>query len=412
MKILIFTILILFVAVSITLFAVENPGYVMIARAPWSIEMPLTLFVPLLLLAYGGFYIAIRLVLRIWNIPQDVSHWKQEKQTRKARQSLNQAIISLTEGYWVKAEAQLLSSLHHSEVPVLHYLAAACASQGQNNIEKRDEYLSQALKSSPENNLAISMAQAHLQYIAKQYEQALATLSGLRKLEPEHKNILKLLMRVYLDLHDWTSLAELIPDLRRNNAINPNELAALELQTHRELMLLTLPSGSRSVLKKAWHAVPQSLRNHSEIIAIYVRHLIAQNEMNEAEKLLRQATNREWSDLLVELYGWALSTDPSDQLETAEGWLNTQPQNPALMLTLGRLSLHNKLWGKARDYMEKSVGIRATASACQELGRLLEQMGETEDALAYYRRGIELESGENVFLGNELTRVMKQSAMH
>ena len=412
MKTFLFIIVTLFIAVVATLYAIKNPGYVLLARAPWSVEMPLTLFVPIIVLAYGLFYASIRLISRLWKIPQDVARWRQDKKTKKARLALHQAIISLAEGNWIKSEAQLLAGLHNSEVPVLHYLAAACASQGQDNIEKRDEYLSLAHKSAPEHNFAIGMTQAHLQYQAKQYEQALATLSGLRKLEPDHSKVLKLLMQVYHDLYDWTSLAELIPELRRQNVIPSAEIGLLEFQTHRELMTLSLPSGSRAVLLKAWNAVPSSLRNHPELVAIYARHLIAQNDMIEAEKILRQAINREWNDLLVDLYGRAIGSDPGEQLEVAEGWLNTQPQNPTLLLTLGRLSLQNKIWGKARDYLEKSVTIRSTSKTCYELGRLLEQMGETENALNYYRRGIEIETGAQVTQGVLERAVLKQSAVH
>src|SRR6185436_5585027 len=59
MKLVVYILVTLFVATALTLAAIENPGYVLIARAPWSIEMPLTLFIPLLIvaffLAYGVF---------------------------------------------------------------------------------------------------------------------------------------------------------------------------------------------------------------------------------------------------------------------------------------------------------------------------------------------------------------------
>jgi hypothetical protein len=47
--------------------------------------------------------------------------------------------------------------------------------------------------------------------------------------------------------------------------------------------------------------------------------------------------------------------DPARQLQTAEGWLKDHPQDASLLLTLGRLSLQNRLWGKARDYLESSL---------------------------------------------------------
>ncbi|MFQ5936992.1 MAG: heme biosynthesis protein HemY, partial [Acidiferrobacterales bacterium] len=80
---------------------------------------------------------------------------------------------------------------------------------------------------------------------------------------------------------------------------------------------------------------------------------------------------------------------PSAQLETAEGWLSTRPDNPSLLLTLGRLSLQNELWGKARSYLESSAQRRPTAQTYRELAALMERLDEPDKALDYYRRGLE-----------------------
>jgi HemY protein len=45
-------------------------------------------------------------------------------------------------------------------------------------------------------------------------------------------------------------------------------------------------------------------------------------------------------------------------------------------LALGRLCLQNRLWDKARDYLEASLVQSRSASACAELARLLAHQGE------------------------------------
>jgi len=79
------------------------------------------------------------------------------------------------------------------------------------------------------------------------------------------------------------------------------------------------------------------------------------------ETLLRGALSRRWSDSLVELYGRVTAKDCARQLSSAENWLQEQPSNPVLLLTLGRLCLKNKLWGKARSYLEASIGAAPSA---------------------------------------------------
>lgn len=390
MRIVVVVIGALLVAVLATLYATEHPGYVLIARPPWSIEMSLTVFLLLFVAGAVLLFLALYLLVRLLRIPRDVSRWRDRRSARQARQSLTQGLVRLAEGNWAESEAQFLASMRHAEVPLLSYLGAACANQGHGNIEKRDEYLAGAHRAAPQHHLAIGMTQANLQYIAHQSEQALATLTELRNVAPRHKQVLKLLAQLYLELRDWTNLADLAPELRKQGVMTPKEIDALELRAHRELLVLTLPSGSLEVLKKAWNAVPKQLRRHPALIAIYARQLISQNEMGSAEALLRPAIEQEWDEALVELYGHVRTDTPAEQLETAESWLGPHPDDPKLMLTLGRLAIYNRLDQKARGYLERCLSLRGPVEAYRELGALLERLGEKDRALACYRRGLEL----------------------
>jgi HemY protein len=389
MKLLLFILVVLLAAVLATLYALEDPGYVLMARAPWSVEMSLTLFLPLLLLGFLLLYLFLYLVVRLVRIPRDVSTWRGKKHTRQANTGLYQGLIKLAEGNWVEAEAKFLTSMRYSEMPLLTYLGAACASAGQKDIEKRDDYLAKAHKSSPKNQLATSMIQAFLQKNARQPEQALATLNELREQAPWSKLALKFLAQVYLALRDWTSLADLIPDLRQSEAMTPEEIDELELQTHGELLKLSLPSGSLDILKKAWNAVPKSLRRQPALIAIYARQLILQNQMEEAEALLLSTLDNQWDDTLVALFGQVRVHDPSDRLDTAENWLNNHIDSPTLYLTLARLALQNQMEGKARNYLERCISLHGPIEAYFELGKLLEKLDEPNAALATYRQGLE-----------------------
>jgi HemY protein len=393
-KLLFFVITLLFAAALITLYALDNPGYVLIAHAPWSIEMSLTLFIPLLIVVSFLFYLSLYIVVRLWRIPRDVGRWRSRRNARTARTTLIQGLTSLAEGNWVEAEAQLLAGMRHGDTPLLNYLGAAIACEGQGNREKRNEYLALAHKNAPQYNLAIGVTQAYLQHQAHQLEQSLATLNELRGDAPKHRQVLKLLAQVYLELRDWTGLIGLIPDLRQNYAMTTKEIDELELQAHRELLKLSLPSGKPGVLEKAWNALPKSLRRHPSLIGIYARQLIQQNEMAQAEAVLRTAIEDNWDQALVELYGLAPGANVAEQLEIAEGWLSAHRDDPKLLLTLARLALLNNQDGKARGYFEKCLTLHGTAEAYRELGTLMERLGEKDKALNYYRRGLEMYASE------------------
>ena len=389
MKLLIFIILVLFGAVSLGLIAMENPGYVLIAREPWSIEMSLTVFVILQFIGSVALYILLHMLVRLWNTPREVARWRSGRRARRARTTLVQAMIGLAENNWLEAEKNALIEVHSGEVPLANYLLAAYAAQKHGDLEKRDEYLSLAHQSAPQDSLAISMAHAQLQIIALQYEQALATLTQLRIRDPKHAHVLGLLAQVYRELHDWDSLAKLIPELKKRKALSAADIDALELETRRQLLMLPLPSGASGILKKSWNAVPQYLRQHPQLVAIYAQHLLDHNEMVECEELLRSTIEHSWDQTLVRLYGLAPGRDPAMQMDTALEWLNRQHDDTSVLLTLGRLALHNKTPGKARDYLEKAIRLNGPLEAYHELGKLLEQAGEHAEAIALYNRAMQ-----------------------
>ena len=77
---------------------------------------------------------------------------------------------------------------------------------------------------------------------------------------------------------------------------------------------------------------------------------------------------------------------PEKQLKIAEGWLKPHSDSVNLFICLGRLSLANRLWGKAKDYLTRANALQETAEAYQLLGRLHEQLQQHEQAFACYKQ--------------------------
>ncbi len=391
MRLVIYILAILLVAVTVTVLAIKDPGYVLLVRPPWSVELPLTLFVVFLFAAFIATYIAGRVLAHTLRLPRGVNLWREKRLGAKSRTAMVQGLTHLAAGEWRKAEDQLLAGLKFSEAPFINYLALALACQGQGNKTKRDDYLVQAHKASPEDSLAIGMTQGLLQYLAHQKEQALATLTELRNQAPDHKYVLKILMDTYLDLKDWTGLAMLLPDLRRYKALDEDQLQEIELQVHRELLTLSLPSGSLDVLRQAWKAMPKHLHQNPELVEIYAGKLIEQGENDEAESLLRAAIGREWDEALVGLYGHAHAIQIGRQLETAKSWRTTHTDSPALFLALGCLAFENGTTDQAVEYLQRSIELSPSRAAYRELGRAYEHLGKSEEAMTSYRKGMEIE---------------------
>lgn len=364
----------------------DDPGYVLITVPPWNIELSLALFLLLLMLFFALVYLLVRFLARLWHSPRTVKKWRTGRKHDKARHLQTQGIMRVIEGDWEQAERQLLNYVSETDTPALNYLGAAHAAQGRGDFDKRDEYLALALKRDPDQSTAIGLTQATLQYRSGQYDQAGNTLERLRIRAPKNKRVLGLSVKVLEQTQDWPTLHNILPGVRKLDAAPAEEIERLQKLSSRRLLT---DSTQDEALKKTWRSLTREERNKPELVATYAQRLIDQGQNQQAEELIRKSVQRNWQPELVRMYGRIRTDNTATQLKHAEKWAAGHKDSPELMLSLAQISLNNELWGKAREYLEACIESGGTVEAYRELGHLLEQLDEKEQALDLYRRGIE-----------------------
>lgn len=308
---------------------------------------------------------------------------------RRAQRQTSSGLLSFIEGDWRPALRRLNRSAANAQAPVLNYLAAARSAYELGDQQQANELLAKAEKADPDAGLAVALAQARIQLLAKKYESCAATLERARKLSPKHPVVLDILRQVYVQLNDWEALEKILPQLRKQSTLSDEELDQLTELLYRKLIQ---KAGNADMpleaVHTAWQKTPKTWKSKPSLLLEYVDILEREGEASEAEAMLRKALQSDWDNQLVLRYGLLKNADASRQLLKAEGWLKERPGNSALMLTLGRLSMRNKLWGKARDYFDSSLKIQGSPEACAEMARLLAHMGEHELSTEYYQKGL------------------------
>lgn len=308
---------------------------------------------------------------------------------RRAQRLTSAGLLSFIEGDWRPALRRLNRSAANAQAPVVNYLAAARSAYELGDQQQANELLAKAEQADPSAGLAIALAQARIQLLAKKYESCAATLERARKLSPKHPMVLDILRQVYVHLHDWEALEKLLPQLRRQNILPEDELNELTVLLYQKLLQKAAHAPQPlDAVQTEWNKIPRAWQTKPALLLEYVDILEREGAANEAETVLRRTLKSHWDNQLVLRYGLLKNTDASRQLLRAEGWLKERPGNSALMLTLGRLAMRNKLWGKARDYFDSSLKIQGTPEACAELARLLAHLGEHELSTEYYQRGL------------------------
>ncbi len=363
-----------------------DPGYVLVSYANYTLEASLWVGLLLLLLLVLSLYLLLQLAYWVVRGRRSLASWLGTRKARNAQRLSSRGVISFTEGNWLTARRQLLRGAQNNEMPLINYLLAARASAQLHDTGKVHEYLRAAADADPGAAVAVEVALAEMKLQAGEYQQAVTALDQATRNVSRHPYVLNLLREAYQGLNDWDKMLELLPQLQKYKLLTTGEFEQLQRQVH--LKRIVHSSGDPGQLRTNWQGVPKQLQRDAALVEAYVHGLIKLGDHDAAEDALLRALKQEWSATLVRQYGYVHSVNATGQLARAESWLTTHPEEPQLLLCLGRLSLREKLWGKARDYFESCYRLEHSAEICAELGRLLTALGEPQVAAAYFREGL------------------------
>jgi HemY protein len=363
----------------------QDPGYVLIAWGDYSVEMSMWTGVFLLLV---GIAVASLLLVAIREsrlLRRRFGAWRQGRNFDLNLSRASRGMIAYSEGYWGRARKLLGQAAENSDNGVVYYLFAARASHAMGEQRDSERLLAQAAEGGGSAATAAALTRAELQLADGDAQACLATL--LRAGDAmTHPAGLKLQVAVYRELGDWQQLRDLMPRLKKARLLAPEQLHTLQLEVF--VQLLRRAGKDETSLAAVWRTVPKTLVEELPLVEAYVEALLSIGDTAAAEAYIRTALRRSWNDELALLYGKLKTDHPDKQLERARKWLKGREDNGVLLLTLGRLSLANKLWGVAREYFERSLAVRPDPETYAELGRLLVGLGKSSASLEHFQRGL------------------------
>ena len=201
-----------------------------------------------------------------------------------------------------------------------------------------------------------------------------------------------ILLRLLILILDWINPARLLSAGRswsrtraqRRAGAMPVTEQALRDELYEKLAAQLAEDGKGPLtlaeLRKYWNKFTKNFVPDHALISRYVDVLIDRDVPSEAAKVLENALQNVASDMLVRQYSLLAlrlsDTAATQQLQNAEVWLDSRPNDAQLLLALGRISLRNQQWGKARKYFEASLRKQAGTEAFAELARLLHSLKE------------------------------------
>ena len=293
------------------------------------------------------------------------------------------------EGRYGKAEKAAAAALEMGESPGIAALLAARSAHELKAFDKRDAYLNEAEKQAPEEKAARLMTQAELLFNQHRNQDALAVLTALNESgSKKHVGALRLELEAQQRAKNWEQVLILVAQLEKRGYFDAGQAQQLRLYVTQEN--LKRKANDVAALQECWRKIPSADKKLSGIAATAARCFIALGGCRMAQEIIEQSLDAQWDSELICLYSECLGQDTLKQIERAETRLFDHPDDACLLLTLGKLCAHQRLWGKAQSYLEASIGVEPTFTAHRELAKLHERIGQSEVADVHYRKSLDL----------------------
>ncbi len=400
MKLIIIILSILLLAMSVATYVEHDTERVILTISGWTVQTSFSFFVISIVILFLFLYFTLRLINEFWRIFSQLGDWQKNRRQRLSEKYLSHGLMASVRGDWSKAEKFLSKGAPYNQAPLVNYLAAARAAQALGGVERRDAYLMQAYEHDPDAEIAIGLVQAELQIKQQQLEQALATLTHLHDQKPKQDQIKKMLLHTYAELEDWDAMLALLPKMERAGILPREQIQAKQLEAYGGLLkrfglnqdapVSDNLQTAKERLNNIWLKIPKKLRTELYLIEVYTEEKLKIFDTGECESLIHKALKKQWDIALLGLYGLVEGKNAAKQLKFVESFLSSYAREPVLLLTLGRLSARNKLWGKAKTYLEESIEINPIPEAYRMLATVLDKMGEHDAAVLNYQKGLEL----------------------
>ena len=274
-------------------------------------------------------------------------------------------------------------------VSAINAMVGARSAHELRKYAQRDEFIARAEHNAPEEIALRLLTQAELLLDERRPDEALKILQSLRATGGRpHTAVLRLELKAQQRSKNWDAVLDLLGQLEQRNAFDKALIGQLRSKAHMENLKNRILNPQ--ALKEYWQRISSADKKDNTLAAAAARAYTAAGDGATAHQIIEQSLDRQWDSELAELYAECLGNDAIRQIERAEAWLKSHPNDAHLLLALGKLCVHCELWGKAQNYLEASLSLEPGYPTHLLLAQLNEKIGRPELSKDHYSKGLEL----------------------
>lgn len=361
-------------AALVTPWLMEDPGYVYLRFAGYEIEMRFIVALGLVVTLVMLFWLVVFLL----RLPKKTLR---NFSTNHSRKSFAKGLLALSEGKWKQAEKLLIRSTKNSPTPELGFMAAARAAIAQNKIDEAFNYLDDA-ENNTDNPLTVDLTRCELWVKTGENNKAIELLQRILHSYPNNPRALHIMAQASQNAGQWQQLREILPKVKKLEILSSDKIKQL---TNHSISQQLEFAEAEVELQATWNSLDKNQKLNNEYINAYCRTGLKLGMNERVEKLTENTIGKSFSNELLEIWH-QLNIDGHDKIKTAEKWLRKNPDNAVLLQTLGQLCLQNKLWGKAKDYLQNSLELQPQSKTYKLMAQYFDAVGEPDNALQAYQQ--------------------------
>jgi HemY protein len=375
------------VAVGLSLLMRFNYGNVAILWPPYRVEVSANLAMALLILAFLVLHLLLIATSRALALPQRVRDYRARRQSEHATAALRNSVLAFFEGRLSRVEKFAKAAQASPSTAAAAALVAARSAQRMQELTRRDSWLKGA-GGDPQAASALLMTQAEIAVEEQRPLEAIDLIERLHGNGARHIASLRTVLRAYEQAERWDDVLHTLRLLEKRDALHAAAIARLRVRAFGELLMRK--SGEAAAIRELWRSLRADERKLPELAAPTVRALAEADALDDARKIAEQVLDAGYSDSVVVAYGALAGLPLRQRLERIEGWRNRYGDEPQLLLTLGRICVAEKLWGKAEDYLRRVARAQPSVAAHASLAELYESTGRADEAAVEFREAARL----------------------
>ena len=387
MRWIVWTLLIVSAAVGLALLMRFNHGNVAILWPPYRVDVSVNFAVLVLVVGFLLLHLLLLAIGKALDLPTRVRDYQQRRQRETARVALRDSLLALFEGRFGRAERLAQSAREDELLAGPAALIAARAAHRMREFERRDRWLGLA-EGDRGSAQAELMTAAELALEEQDTVRALAAIERLHARGLRHIHSLRVALRAYEQSEQWDRALQVLRTLEKRDALPAAAIRGLKVRACRALFARR--AGDAAGLRQLWSELRATERELPETVEAAATAFAEAGEPEQARRIIEAAMEVELSPRLLRLYAALRDVSTRERLQQAERWRLRYGDDADLSLALGRLCMSEALWGKAEEFLMRSLAGGESVAAHLALAEMFETLERPDAAGRHYRAAARL----------------------